>query len=88
MKEDGIQFAPQLHLQLDNTVKDNKSKHSASGGLKCGFPVLDFAYVGPRHWPLNKKAQWPTIDDAEARSLEVGAHWNVHCFLSTFFFAH
>ena len=26
MKEEGIQFAPRLHLQLDNTVKDNKSK--------------------------------------------------------------
>ena len=41
----------------------------SSGGLKCGFPVPNFGYVGPRHRPLNKKAQWPAIDDAEARSV-------------------
>ena len=38
-------------------------------GLKCGFPVPNFGYVGPQHRPLNKKVQWPAIDDAEARSV-------------------
>ena len=43
----------------------------SSGGLKCGFPVPNFGYVGPRHQPLNKKAQWPAIVNAAARSIKV-----------------
>ena len=41
----------------------------SSGGLKCGFPVPNFGYVGPRHRPLNKKAQWPAIVGIETSSV-------------------
>ena len=60
MKEEGIQFAPRLHLQLDNTVKDNKSKYVMAylqSLVDCGVfeeITVHFFQVGHTHCDIDQ----------------------------------
>ena len=60
MKEEEVQFAPILHLQLDNTVKDNKSKFVMAylqALVDCGVfeeITVHFFQVGHTHCDIDQ----------------------------------
>ena len=58
-----------VDITLHRKVKTSQCKSSGGPKFKCGIPVPNLGYARPRHQPLNKKAQWSAIDDAEARSV-------------------
>ena len=60
MKEEGIKFAPQFYLQLDNTVKDNKSTYIMAylqSLVDCGVfeeNTVHFFQVGHTHCDIDQ----------------------------------
>ena len=67
----------------------------SSGVRNAGFRFRIQGMWGPPHRPLTKKAQWSGsakyyrwCRDPLRKLVRTGTYRDVHCFLSTFFFAH